>query len=64
MQGAGPYEPYTQVQYTRSLHTTPLCLCRELDLTYKNRFDGMRIPDAYERLILDAIRGNQQHFVR
>lgn len=27
------------------------------------RFDAY-IPEAYERLILDAIQGNQQHFVR
>ena len=25
---------------------------------------GVVIPDAYPRLILDAIRGDQQHFVR
>jgi len=36
----------------------------ELDLTYGDRFTGTRIPDAYERLILDCIRGDQQHFVR
>ncbi|CAG9464164.1 unnamed protein product [Pedinophyceae sp. YPF-701] len=35
----------------------------ELDLTYQDRFDA-RIPEAYERLILDALRGDQQHFVR
>lgn len=27
------------------------------------RFDAY-IPEAYERLILDAVQGNQQHFVR
>jgi glucose-6-phosphate 1-dehydrogenase len=36
----------------------------ELDLSYKQRYTGAYIPDAYERLILDAIRGDQQHFVR
>ena len=36
----------------------------ELDLTYKERYGNTYIPDAYERLILDAIRGDQQHFVR
>ena len=36
----------------------------ELDLSYSNRYTGAYIPDAYERLILDAIRGDQQHFVR
>ena len=36
----------------------------ELDLTYKQRYGDTYIPDAYERLILDAITGDQQHFVR
>lgn len=36
----------------------------EMDLSYKQRYQGAYIPDAYERLILDAIRGDQQHFVR
>uniref|UniRef100_A0A7S0UPW7 Glucose-6-phosphate 1-dehydrogenase n=1 Tax=Polytomella parva TaxID=51329 RepID=A0A7S0UPW7_9CHLO len=36
----------------------------ELDLTYPERYKDVVIPDAYERLILDCIRGDQQHFVR
>lgn len=36
----------------------------ELDLSYKERYVGVNIPEAYERLILDTIRGDQQHFVR
>jgi len=36
----------------------------ELDLSYSERYSGVVIPDAYERLILDCIRGDQQHFVR
>ncbi|PNW70574.1 hypothetical protein CHLRE_17g725550v5 [Chlamydomonas reinhardtii] len=36
----------------------------ELDLSYPERYKGVVIPDAYERLILDCIRGDQQHFVR
>eukprot|EP00897_Mesotaenium_endlicherianum_P004392 jgi/Mesen1/3981/ME000210S03216 len=36
----------------------------ELDLSYKERYAGVAIPEAYERLILDTIRGDQQHFVR
>jgi len=36
----------------------------ELDLTYPERYKDVSIPDAYERLILDCIRGDQQHFVR
>ncbi|KAK9794959.1 hypothetical protein WJX73_003563 [Symbiochloris irregularis] len=39
-------------------------LVSELDLTYKDRYPRCYIPEAYERLILDAIRGDQQHFVR
>ncbi|KZV57461.1 glucose-6-phosphate 1-dehydrogenase, cytoplasmic isoform [Dorcoceras hygrometricum] len=36
----------------------------ELDLSYKQRYQDIVIPEAYERLILDTIRGDQQHFVR
>ncbi|KAK6913025.1 Glucose-6-phosphate dehydrogenase, NAD-binding [Dillenia turbinata] len=36
----------------------------ELDLSYGQRYQGTTIPEAYERLILDTIRGDQQHFVR
>ncbi|KAK3033425.1 hypothetical protein RJ639_033029 [Escallonia herrerae] len=36
----------------------------ELDLSYGQRYQGFPIPEAYERLILDTIRGDQQHFVR
>jgi len=35
----------------------------ELDLTYKSRFNA-RLPDAYERLIYDVIRGDHNLFVR
>eukprot|EP00300_Choanocystis_sp_HF-7_P030197 c38967_g1_i1.p1 GENE.c38967_g1_i1~~c38967_g1_i1.p1 ORF type:complete len:513 (+),score=131.34 c38967_g1_i1:1-1539(+) len=36
----------------------------ELDLTYNDRYSNVVIPDAYERLLLDVIRGDHQHFVR
>jgi len=36
----------------------------ELDLTYKARFGDTVIPDAYERLIYDVIKGNHSLFVR
>ena len=36
----------------------------ELDLTYANRFQGVYNPDAYTRLILDCLRGQQGNFVR
>eukprot|EP01114_Cavostelium_apophysatum_P022865 TRINITY_DN841_c0_g1_i4.p1 TRINITY_DN841_c0_g1~~TRINITY_DN841_c0_g1_i4.p1 ORF type:complete len:550 (-),score=167.59 TRINITY_DN841_c0_g1_i4:90-1739(-) len=35
----------------------------ELDITYKKRFD-VRLPDAYERLIYDVLRGDHNLFVR
>jgi len=35
----------------------------ELDLTYKSRFN-VRLPDAYERLIYDVLRGDHNLFVR
>ncbi|XP_045125214.1 glucose-6-phosphate 1-dehydrogenase-like [Portunus trituberculatus] len=36
----------------------------ELDLTYGDRYRGAKLPDAYERLILDVFCGSQMHFVR
>ncbi len=36
----------------------------ELDLTYKDRYDNPALPDAYTRLILDTLRGQQATFVR
>lgn len=36
----------------------------ELDLTYKNRYGDIKIPDAYEALILDVMRGDHANFVR
>lgn len=36
----------------------------ELDLDYRCRYPDAIIPDAYPKLILDAIKGDQQHFVR
>ncbi|XP_068027362.1 glucose-6-phosphate 1-dehydrogenase-like [Melanerpes formicivorus] len=36
----------------------------ELDLTYGSRYRGVKLPDAYERLLLDVLCGNQMHFVR
>lgn len=34
------------------------------DAILQARYEEAYIPEAYERLILDAMRGNQQHFVR
>lgn len=36
----------------------------ELDLTYKDRFTDVEIPQAYEALILDAFKGDRSNFVR
>jgi len=36
----------------------------ELDLTYKSRFNVTSLPDAYERLLLDVLRGDHNLFVR
>lgn len=36
----------------------------ELDLTYDRRYSNVKLPDAYERLILDVFCGSQMHFVR
>uniref|UniRef100_A0A3B4CSW1 glucose-6-phosphate dehydrogenase (NADP(+)) n=1 Tax=Pygocentrus nattereri TaxID=42514 RepID=A0A3B4CSW1_PYGNA len=36
----------------------------ELDLTYRSRYKDVKLPDAYERLILDVFCGSQMHFVR
>mmetsp|Transcript_31867 Transcript_31867/g.95901 ORF Transcript_31867/g.95901 Transcript_31867/m.95901 type:complete len:539 (-) Transcript_31867:1138-2754(-) len=35
-----------------------------MDLSYNDRFDNAALPEAYERLILDAIQGDQLNFVR
>lgn len=43
--------------YTRAIPT-------EMDLTYKRRFTEAKIPEAYEALILDALRGDHSNFVR
>lgn len=36
----------------------------DLDLTYHQKFEGKYYPDAYERLLLEAIKGNHNLFVR
>lgn len=36
----------------------------EMDLTYKRRFADTKIPEAYEALILDALKGDHSNFVR
>ena len=36
----------------------------EMELLYTHKYVHQKIPEAYERLILDCILGDQQHFVR
>ena len=36
----------------------------EMELLYTDKYVNAVIPEAYERLILDCIYGDQQHFVR
>eukprot|EP00667_Euglena_gracilis_P005948 EG_transcript_5995 len=36
----------------------------ELDLTYRQRYGQLDLPEAYEGLIFDALCGNQANFVR
>ncbi|MEM9428418.1 MAG: glucose-6-phosphate dehydrogenase [Pseudomonadota bacterium] len=35
-----------------------------LDMTFADALEGVEVPDAYERLIMDVIRGNQTLFMR
>jgi len=35
-----------------------------LDLSFSESFESVRIPDAYERLLLEAMQGNQALFIR
>ncbi len=36
----------------------------ELQLTYSRRYSDIRIPDAYESLLADILRGDHSNFVR
>jgi len=57
-----------EVIYMKAMMKTPglssAPMMGELDLTYKSRFRGAYLPDAYTRLILEALRGSQEDFVR
>ena len=35
-----------------------------LDLSFAEEFGGVRYPDAYERLLMDVVRGNLSLFMR
>lgn len=47
-----------------SLRPGPRTVPMELDLTYRGRVSEGQIPNAYENLILDAVRGDYTHSVR
>ena len=47
---------------TPGLYTRALPI--EMDLTYKRRFAETNIPEAYEALILDCLKGDHSNFVR
>lgn len=40
------------------------CEETELDFTYRSKYTNLKMPDAYERLILDVFCGSQINFVR
>jgi len=50
--------------FTKSPGLSEEIVQSELDLSYKSRFKLTSLPDAYERLILDVMLGNQNLFVR
>eukprot|EP00180_Rhodochaete_pulchella_P000594 Plantae.Rhodophyta-Rhodochaete_pulchella.ctg14305.p1 GENE.Plantae.Rhodophyta-Rhodochaete_pulchella.ctg14305~~Plantae.Rhodophyta-Rhodochaete_pulchella.ctg14305.p1 ORF type:complete len:528 (+),score=122.94 Plantae.Rhodophyta-Rhodochaete_pulchella.ctg14305:142-1725(+) len=39
-------------------------IASELDLTYRERFNNLVMPEAYTRLIIEVLRGHQSAFVR
>lgn len=47
---------------TPGLHTRAVPV--DMDLTYKRRFGEVLIPEAYEALILDTLKGDHGNFVR
>jgi len=47
---------------TPGLHTRAIPV--DMDFTYARRLSDAKIPEAYESLILDALRGDHSNFVR
>jgi len=58
----------SEALYVKVMNKTPGLaddlVVSDLDLTYHSKFEGQYMPDAYERLILDALRGDRRQFVR
>jgi len=59
-----PNEAIWLKQMTKKPGLTSELAQRYLDLSYGEAFEGSYNPDAYERLILEACRGNTNLFVR
>jgi len=59
-----PNEAIWLKQMTKKPGLTSELAQRFLDLSYGRAFEGSYNPEAYERLILEAIRGNTNLFVR
>lgn len=59
-----PNEAVYMKMMTKSPGMSFNCEETELDLTYVSRYKGVKMPEAYERLILDVFCGSQIHFVR
>jgi len=54
--------------YMKTMNKTPglssKLVITDFDLTYHSKFPAKYTPDAYERLVLDALRGDHNLFVR
>ncbi|XP_045166383.2 glucose-6-phosphate 1-dehydrogenase X-like isoform X1 [Mercenaria mercenaria] len=59
-----PNEAVYMKMMTKSPGMSFDCEETELDLTYGSRYKGVKMPEAYERLILDVFTGSQINFVR
>ena len=55
---------FVSVSSPRSPGFRTLPVETDMDLTYREKFTKMEVPDAYTRLILDVLRGEQATFVR
>ena len=51
-----------RVAYRPGFATTPVET--DMDVSYNEKFPDVKLPDAYTRLILDVLRGEQATFVR
>ena len=59
-----PTESIYLKMYTKTPGLITRAIPTEMDLTYKRRFTEAKIPEAYESLILDALKGDHSNFVR